>query len=541
MFGDAQTVSDEDNERAYRSFDAPTGRTTPPSPDDLGLPIAPSWGHGWAPTAAEVIEPSGWDLPEPVRTDPTAPEVGGFAGWGGLSSTDQAPVTQDLTGWDSPFDAVVAEAADAPWDLDPAAETPVWGIEAAETPAWPSLPNPPSSAASAWAPGTLSVPLEEDPGAAVNHAANATVVAAAPHPEETSTSFAPPPTMSSWTTSTVATPTERDSSDREVSVDEAAGLSYSGVPFHELAAALAASEPTPVAEPIPAVAPATLNAAAAADPSMGVTNTPPKRRGRLAARSAQRNTAPVEVETDVVAQMIPSAEPAADISDEAARAEPVDMDAEAPLAMPTVGEHLVAGAETDEVPVSESSEDSAGTDEIAELGRSRGFFAKRDPRETASPSRETPKVLRIAAVVSLLIGLGLFGYSVLTSRSSDTKPSVATTTPAPVAPVAPGAEAPGTAPVTVASLPAAPIGEAGTVTELSPDPIFGGAPTTPSAPTSVEDPIFGADRAAASRTPADSAAAADPLFGTPPAPPTPDGKATGSGELNFDQPATAGR
>ena len=538
MLGDAQTVSDEDNERTSRSFDAPTGWTTPPSPDGLDHPIGPSWGNGWATMAAEVVEPNVWDAPEPVRADPAASEPGGFAGWSGLSSTDQSPVSHDLTAWDSPFDAVVAEAAEAPGDLDPTVEVPLWGAEPSTTPsvsAWPSLPNPPSSAASAWAPGTLSSPLDEAPQAANDHAADGAVVAA-PLPMGTATSFTP--TMGSWSPSPDAPGAEHRSTGHEVSVDEAAGLAYTGVPFHQLAAALAASDPVPVAEPIPASVPATPSAAraAAADHATGGENTPPKRRGRLAARSPQRHVPAVEVEADIAAQLSPPAKPVATVSG-AELAEPVRMSVDS-FAVPTPAEHLAAGSGTDERPVFESSAGDAITDEATESPRSRSFFAKRDPRETAASSRETPKVLRIAAVVSLLIGLGLFGYSVLTSRSSDTKPSVATTTPAPVAP---GAEAPGTAPATVASLPAAPIGDAGTVTELSPDPIFGGAPATPSAPTSVEDPIFGADRAAASRTPADSAAAADPLFGTPPAPPTPDGKATGSGELNFDQPATAGR
>ena len=539
MLGDAQTVSDEDNHRASRPSDAPTGWPPTQSPDGLDHPIGPSWGNGWATMAAEVVEPNVWDAPEPVRADPAASEPGGFAGWSGLSSTDQSPVSHDLTAWDSPFDAVVAEAAEAPGDLDPTVEVPLWGAEPSTTPsvsAWPSLPNPPSSAASAWAPGTLSSPLDEAPQAANDHAADGAVVAA-PLPMGTATSFTP--TMGSWSPSPDAPGAEHRSTGHEVSVDEAAGLAYTGVPFHQLAAALAASDPVPVAEPIPASVPATPSAAraAAADHATGGENTPPKRRGRLAARSPQRHVPAVEVEADVVAHVRSPTDPGANVADDAELAEPVRMNVDSPFAVPTPAEHLAAGSETDELPVFESSAGDAVTDEATESPRSRSFFAKRDPRETAASSRETPKVLRIAAVVSLLIGLGLFGYSVLTSRSSDTKPSDVTTVPAPVAP---SAEAPTTAPVAVATPSVAPIGEAETVTELAPDPIFGSAPATPSAATAAEDPIFGSDRAVASSgAPGDAATTPDPLFGTLPAVPSPDGEANGTDELSFEQSGTA--
>ncbi len=542
MLGDAQTVSDEDNHRVSRPSDAPTGWPPTPSPDGLDHPIGPSWGNGWATMAVEVVEPNVWDAPEPVRADSSASEPGGFAGWSALSSTDQSPVSHDLTAWDSPLDAVVAEAAEAPGDLDPTAEVPVWGAEPSTTPlasAWPSLPNPPSSAASAWAPGTLTSRLDDGTDPDFDHADDVTV-AATTNLSQTSTSFAPTPeqpTIGSWSTGSVAAPAEQHSADDEVSVDEAADLAYTGVPFHQLAAALAASDPVPVAQPIPASVPASPSAAAAtaADPSTGGPNTPPKRRGRLAARSPQRHVPAVEVEADIAAQLSPPAKPVATVSG-AELAEPVRMSVDS-FAVPTPAEHLAAGSGTDERPVFESSAGDAITDEATESPRSRSFFAKRDPRETAASSRETPKVLRIAAVVSLLIGLGLFGYSVLTSRSSDTKPSDVTTIPAPVGP---SADAPTTAPVAVATPSATPIGEAETVTELAPDPIFGSAPATPSAATAAEDPIFGADRALApSGTRADPAAAPDPLFGTLPAVPSPDGEAKGTDELTFEQSGTA--
>ena len=176
MLGDAQTVSDEDNERESRAFDASPRWSTPSSPAGLGLPIAPSWDDSWATPAAATVEPNGWDA-EPINAGAAAPEPGGFAGWGGLSSTDSSSVSHDLSAWDSPSDAVPAEAPNAPWGLDPAAEDPaaeepvwcaeepVWRGETGEAPSaspWPSLPVPPSSAASAWALGTLPPSIGDD-------------------------------------------------------------------------------------------------------------------------------------------------------------------------------------------------------------------------------------------------------------------------------------------------------------------------------------------------------------------------------------------
>ena len=629
MLGDAQTVSDEDNERESLAFDASPRWSTPSSPAGLGLPIAPSWDDSWATPAAATVEPNGWDA-EPINAGAAAPEPGGFAGWGGLSSTDSSPVTHDLSAWDSPSDAVVAGAPNAPWGLDPAAEDPpaeepVWRGETGETPsvsAWSSLPVPPSSAASAWAPGTLPASIGEAPEPTDRSEDHATLPA--PRSSVTTSWFEPeasPSAIDSWPASAVAATTPQLAPEDtfapalEVSAkstSEVAGRAYSGVPFHELAAAFAASDQVPVAEPVPGVATATPVEPIDGDPSIAVGSPATKRRGRLAARSWQRNAPTTEVAPDSMARLSPSADTIASAADNTelpgpvgaaplatpaasplagslagslAASAPINVVtekveteappvAEAPLpetdalpvdhvataaadadALPAVQAPVsetdalpvdqapVSAAETDVLPVDHLAAASADTDDAAGVAPKRGFFAKRDPRAVASSPRETPQALRIAAVVSLIVGVGLFGYSVVTSRSSDTTPSVATTP----TPVPPSAGAPTSAPAPVpplatSSLPTAPSGEAGVVPESPVDPIFASDQATPSSsvpasptaslptapsgetgavPESPADPIFGSEPSVTSLSPpAETAISADPIFGPPPTVPS---------------------
>ena len=597
MLGDAQTVSDEDNERESLAFDASPRWSTPSSPAGLGLPIAPSWDDSWATPAAATVEPNGWDA-EPINAGAAAPEPGGFAGWGGLSSTDSSPVTHDLSAWDSPSDAVVAQAPDAPWGLDPSAEdptaeAPVWRGETGETPsvsAWPSLPVPPSSAASAWAPGTLPPSIVEAPETTDWSEDHATLPA--PRSSVTTSWFEPeasPSAIDSWPASAMeATTPQLPPEDTfapalEVSAkstSEVAGGAYSGVPFHELAAAFAASDQVPVAEPVTGVAPATPVKPIDGDPSIAVGSPATKRRGRLAARSSQRNAPTTEGTPDSMARVSPSADTIASAADNTALpglvgAEPLATPTAPPLAdsapinvvaekveteAQPVAQAPVSAAET-VLPVDHLAAASADTDDAAEEAPKRGFFAKRDPRAVASSPRETPQALRIAAVVSLLVGVGLFGYSVVTSRSSDTTPSVATTP----TPVPPSAGAPTSAPATgpplaSASLPTAPSGETGVIPESPVDPIFASDQATPSSsvpasptaslptapsgetgavPESPADPIFGSGPSVS--PPAAPTISADPIFGPPPTVPSPGSGATGTGELTFDQPGTASR
>lgn len=547
MLGDAQTVSDEDNERDSRSFDARLGWTTPSSPEGRGLPIAPSWDDGQTAPPAAMVEPNTWEASEQVRA--VAPEPGDFADWGGLSSTDSQPLTHDLSAWDSPSDAAVAEAPAALWGLDQAVEAPVWGAEATTTPsvsAWPSLPNPPSSDASAWAPGTLAEPV----GAAeprVEWAADHDLPAAAPPSVAsvaselslTSSWSTPDPEQSpvaDWPATVLSAPPIEGASEDESSEDEAPHCADSGVPFHELAAAFAATTQPPVAEPLQAVATATPIAPTAADPSTVAGAPTPKRRGRLAARSAQRNTPTTEVAPETVSLAIPAADAAVHGADESDLLGQIDADEGAPVAVFAPSEVAEAVVETEALPIVESSASEPDADDSTDAAPRRGFFAKRDPQEAAVSPRETPRVLRIAAVVSLLIGLGLFAYSVVTSRSSDTKPTVSTTAPPQVAP---SAEAPTTARAPVAPVPAVPADDASIFTDQAPDPIFGSDQTTGSSsvPASAPDadPIFGSDeRAPSPSSSADPAPTVNPLFGPPPTAPSPDGAATATDELTFD-------
>lgn len=548
MFGDAQTVSDEDNDQESRSFDAPQGWTTLSSPAGLDLPIAPSWDDGWTAPAPATVEPNAWDASEPLGAGADAREPGGFAGWGGLCSTDSSVVSHDLTAWDSPSDAVVAEAPEAPWGLDEAAEAPVWTADTATTPsvsAWPSLPSPPSSAASAWAPGTLPPPVDEVPEPAVDRTEDGAAPTAPLPSVKSSWSGAEPepepeqPVISSWPTNVIAASPGEPATDDEVSEDDS--LPYSGVPFHELAAALAASDRAPFAQPIPVLAPPDAIAgpaiADAATPSTDAGRPAQKRRGRLAGRSAQRNASTTDVSSDPVAHLGPSAHPAVSDADgtglldlvrtvevaplevfapsEVTQAAVETQEAETQAAVEMQAAETQAAVETQALPVFEAPALEAQTNDATTAVTSGGFFAKRDPREAASP-RETPKALRIGAIVSLLVGLGLFGYSVVDSRSSDTEPTVATTAPSPVAPNA-------DASTTVATPPAAPTGQAEVAWEQA------------------VDPIFGSDQDVSSVSPsADFTAASDPLFGPSPTVP-PAGGATAKDELTFDQPGTAGR
>lgn len=456
MLGDAQTVSDQDNEQESRSFDALQGWTTLSSSAELDLPVVPSWDDGWAAPTPATVESNAWDAREPLGAGDATPSTGGFAGWGGLSSTDSSAVSQDLTAWDSPSDAVVAEAPETPWGLDEASEAPVWA-------AAPTAPLP--SVTSSWSGPELEQPV-----------------------------------MSTWPTRVIAAVSGQPATDHEVSTD---------------------------AEP----------------PAR-------KRRGRLADLSAQRNASTTDVSSDPVAHHGPSAHTAVSDADGTALLDPVRTDQVAPLEvfaplevpqaaveMHAAETHVAVemhAAEVFEAPALEAQTDAATT-----AVTSRGFFAKRDPLEAASSPRETPKTLRIGAVVSLLVGLGLFGYNVINSRSSDTKPTVATKTPSPVAPSA-------DASTTVAAPPTAPTGEAELVPEQAVDPIFESGPATPSPSipggATSADPIFGSDQGVSLLPPsAGLTAASDPLFGPSPTVPAPDGGATAKQELTFDQPGTAGR
>ena len=475
MLGDAKTFSDDADERRSQSFHAPGEWTTPSSAAGLGPTIAPSWDTAWMADTAAPIEPESWATAELVADSAAETEPRGFAGWGGLASTDPDPVSHEESAWDSPSDAVVAEVTDAPWGFQPITEAPVPAVEPdvpATPAAWAELPDPPSSSAAAWDP-------------------------------------APPPPNES-----------------EVSVADRSDEGPAGV-------------------------------------------LTPKRRGRLAARSANRSVAPVAVEPEPPTPVEATHD---DVPGDATTAEISQPSSFEPGLQPddTPPDEVVSSPDTELGPDTASPPDAASLADTAspadtELalsvepldvervvaagassGPGRRFFAKRNPEASALSSNETPKVLRIAAVVSLLVGLGLFGYSVVAGRSSDPKPTVVTTPPTPTLPIAPVAEAtvaasPTTDPIfgsneTVGS----PLDLAGATVAV--DPIFGAADTTgpqtvttlTTGATVIVDPVFGSN---------EPASASDPLFGSSPpvAAKVAGVTVTADDELVFDSPAKTSR
>lgn len=81
-------------------------------------------------------------------------------------------------------------------------------------------------------------------------------------------------------------------------------------------------------------------------------------------------------------------------------------------------------------------EDITGVEAPTRKAAGSGFFAKKLPTEVGE-ARETPKVLRIAALVSLLVGVGLFGYTVVNGRRSTPSQPAITVAPAVVTTIAP--------------------------------------------------------------------------------------------------------
>ncbi len=491
MLGDAKTISDEDNERGSQSFDAPGDWTTPSSPAGLGREIAPSWDTSWTAETAAPIEPDGWATAEFVTDSATQDEPRGFAGWGGLANTDPDPISHDLSAWDSPTDAVVAEVADAPWGFHATTEAPVWAVGPdVEAPpsAWDALPDPPSSSAAAWDPAPLPPNESEEPAADWSDEAAASVgtvafsspAAAAPETAEPALSTVPtfeaPAEIDQASSPALIEHSETDLVDEEPTTSETA----SPEPYSEFTEA----DPAPLLEPVRKMhAPMPVVSTANEVPAAIST---PKRRGRLAARSANRSVA-VEPEPGTSLAVAHD-----DVPEPVAVAEMSQPPSVEPALQP---EDTAPGADVSLATTAlATSIEPLGVDEIVAIegpsGAGRSFFAKRDPDETAMSSRESPRVLRIAAVASLLIGLCLFGYSVVASRSSDSNPAVVTT---------PAAAAP---PTVAPTVPTASVAEA---TERAPDPIFGSNDAVGSpidfAGTPVDvDPIFGSELTGGSPT-----------------------------------------
>lgn len=524
MFGDAKTISDEDNGRGSPSLDAPGEWTTPSSPAGLGPSITPSWDTAWAAETAAPVEPNGWPTAEHLPDLPPATEPPAFVGWGGLANPDPAAVSPDLSGWDSPSDAVLAVVADASWGFRPTAEAPLWTVEPdreASESAWAELPDPPSSSAAAW---------DRTPCPPVEAEQNAPDVA-----------------------------------------------------FPAPATAFAEANPAPLVDPIgefqstiPVVLTSDNETASAGVPTR-------KRRGHLATRSAARSAAPVATELESVTPIdathdaLPDQLATADFpqptsvenelqaedtapghtspaSDTAFMAPIEPLNDAAPADDPSPSDTaFVAPIEplNVEQAVAATPSDTASATPIEGLNveqavtatpsrkAGRSFFAKRAPGDATMSSRETPKVLRIGAVVSLLVGIGLFGTTVITSRSSDTRPTVVTTPAAPVS-------TPATAPVV----------------ETTDDPILGssdtvGSPNDFAGATVAPDPIFGSDETVSSQTVTTGAtvvidpvfgsggspSTVDPLFGSSPAEAANAGEVTASANdgLSFERPAAVSR
>ena len=586
MLGDAKTISAEDNKRESQPFDAPGQWSTPSSPAGHGPSIAPSWDTVRNDDAAATIESNGWSTADDPSDTPPAAEPRDFAGWGGLANPDPAPVSQDLSGWDSPSAAVLAEFADDPWGFRATDETHLRAVERdqeALPSAWAELPDPASSSPAAWDPAP---PPSESEASLVgwtdDAAAWADPVAFAPFAGESPETDEP--IFEVEAADDVAT-TPATAEHSEAVVKELAG---SQVAFHTPATEVADDDAAPLGRPT-----ADFESAAAVVPTSDDTTAPAvvptlTRRGRLAARSAARSAGPVamELETpndaihDDVANHLATSDspqphsfgpgsqpddgvPADDASPSGTAFgrtdtfEPSNVDeiesapqAEVAASMePRIVGEVGAGDSPTETALTPSIE-PANVDDATVAARSRGarrsFFARRAPGDTATSSGETPKALRIAAVVSLVVGLGLFGFSVVTDRSSGSKPTVVTTPPA-AAPQAPDS-----------TLPTAPVAEA----TLAADPIFGandtfGSPTVRAGVTVAPDPIFGSEQTGGSQTvttgatvvidpsvgSSDATSTVDPIFGSSTA-----GAAKVEGvtvpandELAFEQPAKVSR
>lgn len=588
MLGDAKTISDEDNERESQSFDAPGQWSTPSSPAGFSPSIAPSWDTSWTADAAAPIESNGWATAERPPDSPPAAESRAFAGWGGFADSDPAPVSQDLSGWDSPSDAVLAEVADQPWGFRATDEAPLWAVERdheALASAWAELPDPPSSSAVAWDPAPPPPESEASvAGWADDAAAWADPVAFAPPAGESpqTAEFAESnepifPVEAAGDLASIPTAATLEYSEPEYSEAEAVveGLAASEVAFHAPATEVTDEDAAPLVDPTADFESATAVVPTSDDATVPAGVPTLKRRGRLAARSAARSTAPVAVELEPVGPIDATLDDVADHVATPDSAQPHSFGPESQLddgalADDTSPSDVASAASTepqnvDAVGADDSPTETALTPSIEPANvadavaaavtaaaapsrkAGRSFFARRVPGDTTTSSGETPKALRIAAVGSLVVGLGLFGFTVITSRSSDTKkPTVVTTPPTPVPQAADS------------TLPTAPVAEA----TLAADPIFGsnetvGSPTDLAGATVATDPIFGSEQTAGSQTvttgatvvidpvigSSDSASTVDPLFGSSPAVAATVGGATDSAdkELAFEKPANPSR
>ena len=100
-----------------------------------------------------------------------------------------------------------------------------------------------------------------------------------------------------------------------------------------------------------------------------------------------------------------------------------------------------------------------GLAEPADNAARAGFFTKKAPTTAAVDPKDAPKLLRIAALVSLIVGVALFGYTVVNNRKSTPSTPAVTIAPAPEATL----------------VPVAPDGGI-SVVDPTPDPIFGDTP-----------------------------------------------------------------
>jgi hypothetical protein len=245
---------------------------------------------------------------------------------------------------------------------------------------------------------------------------------------------------------------------------------FSDMAFHQVATAYAADHDAPVAErevAFPSVArwaddddgeplPADPNVAEPVD-----TN----RRSRLAGRrSSDRHNAPSTMARTETETALASSAASEDLGDDLAppgkaprfakAAKPAKPPKVAKAPKPPKTPKLPKAARVTKEPVSideitEITEITAITGAeapVAKAARS-GFFAKKAPTDL-DQSRETPKVLRMAAVASLLVGVGLFGYTVMNGRkSTPTAPPVTIAPATTIAPVSGDEGVPVIAPV----------------------------------------------------------------------------------------------
>ena len=476
MFGEVGTVSEDTNGDANNALDATESWDS--SSVDSSAPIA-TWGPGWV---AETASPNGWDIAAP---DEPASPINRFAGWGALGSTDSSPVTHDLSEWDSPSDAAVVQAAASPWVLASAAEVPQWSANwaaapVADPPAWP--------AESAWATARVadsperSVETEQatdhDASTVAALSGGATSMASAswleiidPSPDvaddladlanRVDGQWANDDTEDEQPTEEAAEAMNDDSEDEQPTEDTAevtndiwadapaaptlpasfltgtidAERFSSGVAFHEIAAAHAAVDSVPLAERTTPAPLASLRGNDSQDESEIGQDATPKRRGRLAARMARETLAQAPANPTEESTALVHVENAAALDGHSTHADN-------PVRKPRAS-----------------------------------FFAKREPQDVAdagNESRDTPKVLRIAALVSLLVGLGLFAFTVINGGSSDSTPEIAPTVPA--ATVIPSDLTPAIAPTPEVTTP------------VATDPIFGADEPIRTAPIPAETP-----------------------------------------------------